>query len=814
MRFAGVILFFIVFSFQWSVLAQTINALVQNENEEPLPGVHIISSTGNHLDVTDENGRCILNVDETYSFTFLGYETIKLNTSQIISNNHVVSLYPSQELLEEIVVLGRTEVRYDHIPHQVETIRKEKLVQGNIQTTVDALEKHSSAYTQKSQMGGGSPILRGFEANKLLLVIDGIRMNNAIYRSGHLHNAISVDENSLEKIEVLFGPASLMYGSDALGGVIHFRLPKPEYSQNGRAISSVNALGKYATANNGVSLNLGVSNSGKRLASVFNISGSSFSDLRSGSRRPDKYPDFGKRLFYADREGDEDILVENDDENIQRKSSYKQLDLSHKLGIQLAKGDLEFLTLFSTSSDIPRYDQLHLPGDEPGSLEYAEWYYGPQKWFLQSAALELSPGIGIADKFRVSAAFQSLSESRHSRLFGSDLRGNNIEDIKVFQLNADLEKMLDPSGNHKLVYGASYIFNDVNSTASLEDISTGEKNDEIFTRYPSGGSSMHDAGLFALYKWQVIKDKLITNVGLRYAIHELKVNYKVDDLFNWPEHFYDGLSVSDQAITWSAGMNYKPNKTWLLRLNTGTAFRSPNVDDFAKVRVKSDKISIPNENLGKETAFSIEAAIQKSIKFGSNQNVKLGVVGYYNLLKDIMVRADFALPGGDSVFVSADRAYKVQANVNREEGYIRGLSGFIELKPAKSWKLVTKINVLEGYQINSGNKGKPLAHIPPVFGYTELSWSPHDFTFSAAVRYNGKKSLDKYAPASADNEEYATPEGTLAWTTYHLSAGYKINDKVYAGVALDNLTDLHYRKFSSGISEAGFNATLTLKAGF
>ena len=75
---------------------------------------------------------------------------------------------------------------------------------------------------QKSQSGGGSPLIRGFEANRVLLVIDGVRMNNAIYRSGHVHNAISIDANSLERTEVIFGPSSVGYGSDALGGVIHF----------------------------------------------------------------------------------------------------------------------------------------------------------------------------------------------------------------------------------------------------------------------------------------------------------------------------------------------------------------------------------------------------------------------------------------------------------------------------------------------------------------------------------------------------------------------------------------------------------------
>ena len=74
---------------------------------------------------------------------------------------------------------------------------------------------------QKTQFGGGSPVLRGMEANRILLVVDGVRMNNAIYRKGHLQNSITVSPSMLDKTEVLFGPSSVIYGSDALGGVIH-----------------------------------------------------------------------------------------------------------------------------------------------------------------------------------------------------------------------------------------------------------------------------------------------------------------------------------------------------------------------------------------------------------------------------------------------------------------------------------------------------------------------------------------------------------------------------------------------------------------
>ena len=97
-------------------------------------------------------------------------------------------------------------------------------------TSAELLQSSGQVLVQKSQLGGGSPILRGFEANKVLLVVDGIRMNNAIYRGGHLQNIISIDNSMLEKVEVIYGPGSVVYGSDALGGVIHFHTLTPPVS--------------------------------------------------------------------------------------------------------------------------------------------------------------------------------------------------------------------------------------------------------------------------------------------------------------------------------------------------------------------------------------------------------------------------------------------------------------------------------------------------------------------------------------------------------------------------------------------------------
>ena len=105
---------------------------------------------------------------------------------------------------------------------KITTLSQKDIAFQNTQNTADLLASSGTVSVQKSQQGGGSPVIRGLEANRILLLVDGIRMNNLIFRAGHLQNVITVDENMLQEAAVLFGPSSTFYGSDAMGGAINF----------------------------------------------------------------------------------------------------------------------------------------------------------------------------------------------------------------------------------------------------------------------------------------------------------------------------------------------------------------------------------------------------------------------------------------------------------------------------------------------------------------------------------------------------------------------------------------------------------------
>lgn len=153
-------------------------------------------------------------------------------------------------LMEEITVAANRQQDVKmNVPQQVYILSRAQIERANAQTAADLLTTDGLLTVQKSQQGGGSPMIRGFESSRVLLVMDNVKMNNLIYRAGHLQNIITVDPSILERVEVLYGPSSVSYGSDALGGVVAFRSKNPVLGDGGKTWFSGNAFMRYGSAN-------------------------------------------------------------------------------------------------------------------------------------------------------------------------------------------------------------------------------------------------------------------------------------------------------------------------------------------------------------------------------------------------------------------------------------------------------------------------------------------------------------------------------------------------------------------------------------
>ena len=222
----------------------------------------------------------------------------------------MVSLNPAAQALKEVILsVARSRESKEKISKKVSVLSSEDVKLNVPQTSADLLTYASGIRVQKSQGGGGSPAIRGFEANRILLVVDGVRMNNAIYRSGHLQNSLTISPYSLERTEIIYGPSSVGYGSDALGGVIHYFTKTPKF--NNQKKWSINGLSSYNTILKNKVQNFDIEHNSKLWASYTNFSFSSFGDIVMGSNRNHGFESWGLDYHYLNPEKFNESIILN-----------------------------------------------------------------------------------------------------------------------------------------------------------------------------------------------------------------------------------------------------------------------------------------------------------------------------------------------------------------------------------------------------------------------------------------------------------------------------------------------------------------------
>lgn len=697
-------------------------------------------------------------------------------------------------LNEVVVSANRAQERKADIPQQIDVLMARQVRLQNPATTADALLNTGWVFAQKSQLGGGSPVLRGFEANKVLLVVDGVRLNNAIYRAGHLQNILSLDVNSLERVEILNGAGAVPYGSDALGGVISLYTKSPRLADSaGLRVHTSNLL-RYATAAREKTAHTDFSLGWQRWASFTSITATDFGDLRKGRNGLDKYPSFGEVRAYVERQNGRDVVVPNPEPDRQKFTGYRQLDLVQKVLFQPKAGQRHLLNLqYSTTSNVPRFDRLQTYRN--GALRYAEWEYGPQKRFLGSYQLELTRSSGLFDQLRLTPAVQAVEESRLVRDFGKDVRQENTEKVRVLSANLDLLKAI---GTHELRYGAELTHNDVRSIGEGVNIVTGTIA-PIATRYPNG-STYATTGLYAAHRWE-ITEALILSDGLRYS------RVRVDAAFD-PRFFPAELTrVTQHSSSLDGNVGLVAMLPAGLRLSglVATGFRAPNVDDLNKTFEQSNgTLIIPNANLAPERVVNYEAGISETIA----NRLLVSLTGFYTDLRDALVVRPFAAPNGSSTTIYNGQTFSTVATVNTGQARVRGLSARTQVLLPAHLRLDGTLTYTQGRDLTAD---VPLDHIPPLFGRATLTYQHHKLLAEGSVLFNGRKGVSDYSPTGEDNLPQATPDGALGWATLNLRTSLQCTSSLAVQAGLENMLDTNYRVFASGISAPGRNLFISVR---
>lgn len=775
--------------------------------QQHIPGAKIYSINPKIQLLADVDGRFQLDNFIGCDSIFISYSNYKTQIFSYADLKLRVDVELTDDLLPisaMVITANRWEQDKAKIPNRITRIDLRNLELISPQTSADLLESSGYVFVQKSQFAGGSPQLRGFGTNRIMIVVDGVRMNNAIFRSGNLQNVISIDANSLETTEILFGPGSVMYGSDAIGGVIDFGSKKSQFStDSSRALVRTNMYTRYSTASNESTSHFDFNYGTQKWAFLTGATYSVFGDLMAGEEGDSA---FLRPTFQSGTIENPEIEV-NENPSLQVGSGYSQMNIIQKIQFKPSEDWLwEYGFLYSESSISPRYDRLIQDNDDNDTLDYFLWNYGPQKWMMNRISVTNKRKFKFHDQFRITLAHQNSQESRHDSKIGSSTIRRQYEKVNAISLNADFDKKTGTRG--VLFYGVEGVFNLVNSNARKESISNGEAI-EINPRYPDG-STWQLYGLYGNYEHE-LTEKWKMNAGLRFSYSIMNADFDTT-LFEYP---VVSARIVNNALNGSIGIVYNPNNRTQLYANASTGFRAPNIDDMGKVfDSEPGSVVVPNLDLESEYAYNIEFGFMKSIK----SRVKFDGAVYYTYLENALARSNYTFNGQDSILYEGVMS-NVQAIQNISNAYVYGLQGGVELIIYKGLSFYGTISFQKGFEYSNDSSAYfPKSHIAPVFGRTGLKFKRKQMRFDFYIVYNDEMKPDDLPLNERNDIVYATTENGLnytpAWYTINFKASYFFNKHLSMNAGVENITNQLYRTFGSGISASGFNFLISIKATF
>ena len=441
------ILFFLVIFYANNLIGQTIIL-----KDSILNSVIINASvtSKNIGETSDENGR--VNLSRFNNTDSIEISHISYYSKKILKKNVNRFIYLKQKTILLSEVNFKTELKV-LISDKYEAQKIIPSLFSDMQSSIsNLLSTQSSVVVQESQPGGGSPNYRGMEANRLLLIIDGITLNNTIFRSGHLQNSATINPFFIETINILSGPASVGYGNGAMGGALIFNTHKPKNE------NTIKFQQQFESSSNASVINFLINYNKKNHSHLTGFSLKSFGDLKMGNNRLHGYKNWGK----------EHIATIN---NKQLYTSYSQIDILHKSKFNLNRfNSIVLNSQYSKSSDIYRFDKMNDINN--GLPKYKKWYYGPRIRFMQSISNVIKYPTLLFDSLNTTLSYQNAIESRHVQKYTDTLINNRIENVKVYDINIDFKKKFN---SIRLAYGIGYKKQYVASDANLSNYNQDRK---------------------------------------------------------------------------------------------------------------------------------------------------------------------------------------------------------------------------------------------------------------------------------------------------------------------------------------------------
>ena len=465
-------------------------------------------------------------------------------------------------------------------PLVISSIKNQQIIEKGARTTPEALMGVSGVFIQKTNHGGGSAFMRGLTGNQTLIVLDGIRLNNAIYRYGPNQYLNTIDMFTVDKIDVLKGVGAVEYGSDAMGGVIHVKT-KENASKELNKIS-LNNTSKFISSDMEKTNRTAIQYATNKWDFIGGISLKKYGDLVGGGN-------IGK----------------------QNPTGYDEINYDLKTKIKINnQSELIYSSQNTIQKNIPIYHKIALENFKTNQIDYQIRYLNYLKYKYISNKRWISEII-------INASTQRTIEQRSNQKNNSSIFRNEADTVKNIGLTAEI--VSKPNKNWTMNTGFDYYKDEIFSEAieTSSDINT-----QVIKRglYPNG-SIYKNSSLFNIHNLNFNKLNLVA--GLRYNFLHIQMN----------ELTLGEIAIKPAALVSNFGINYQVNQHGFLFGSITTGYRAPNIDDLGSLGIVDFRYEIPSYDLRPEKSLNTEIGY----KYRSNK-IDFSIAVFKMKLKDIIAR--------------------------------------------------------------------------------------------------------------------------------------------------------------------------------
>jgi hemoglobin/transferrin/lactoferrin receptor protein len=676
------------------------------------------------------------------------------------NTNHVT-------LPEVNVTARRLEAPPMRLPYLMQDIAAEDLSERLPRTFPEALRETPGVMVQKTAHGQGSPFIRGFTGFRTLLLVDGIRLNNSVFREGPNQYWNTVDPLTISRLEVVKGPSSVLYGSDTIGGTVNALTVGPAaladgFSWERHAFYRVSSAESSHTARAEVSGPLA-----KEVGFFLGGSWKDYGDLRGGQevRRQ-------RATGYLDRDLDGKVEW--------RLNADARVVVAH----QTVDQDDAWRTHRTTQARSWRgttvgTDQI-LSYDQNRHLSYVQYHAENLGGFAQEAHASVSHHLQRETEFRRRAAGTSTIQGF---------------DVNTLGLNCHLVSET-PVG--RWVYGAEYYHDWVGSF--LRNFSAAGVFTGTAAQGPVGDdATYHLAGLFAEDTIPFLNERVELSLGGRFTYAAADAARVVNPVGGATI----GVSDAWHAFTGSARLIWHVDERdrWHVFAGASQGFRAPNLSDLTRFDImQTGELETPQPNLRPEHFLTLESGVKAQHERFTAQ------AGYFHtLVSDLIVRTPTGATIGGSTEVT---------KLNSGSGHIHGIEfdGTFNLTP--QWTLRANATWMEGwldvFPATGGvaKQREPASRLMPATTQFALKYAEPARRWWAEAGATVAAEQNRLSSADARDTQRIPPGGTPGFAVYHFRAGWQTTQGFRLTGAIENLTDEDYRIHGSGLNEAGRNFIL------